>query len=423
MKRMTVLSIVALLALLFFAAPATSVRAAGFLRVIPVGGSESGTCNSWGTACTLQYALQTAAAFGDEIWVRAGTYKPGEVGDRTVTFQLKTGVVLYGGFIGTETNASARNPAANPTILSGDLDGDGRDNNDAYHVVTGSGVGMAAVLDGFTITGGNATGVIVPNIDGGGIYNVGGNPTLRNLNIESNFASGDGGGMFNDSSSAPTLENVTFYQNEAHSGGGMANRNSRPTLTNLTFSGNTAMYGGGMSLSSSSDPQMKHVTFSGNTAEYFGGALDASEVSLTIHSTIFWGDTAPTGPEISLRDVATAVLDDCVIQGGSWGSDNRTSDPLLGALGTYGGSVRVYPLLPSSSAIDFATTEECPTTDARGKTRPWGSWCDSGAFESQGFHTTLFRFHRCPARRAAGHWSCCRFPRSRPVSHNRREQQ
>lgn len=79
---------------------ALMTRADGPIHVKP-GGSGSGSCDSWANACELQYALQDVATSGDEIWVAEGTHKPTDKTDRTVTFQLKNGMTLYGGFAGT----------------------------------------------------------------------------------------------------------------------------------------------------------------------------------------------------------------------------------------------------------------------------------------------------------------------------------
>ena len=56
---------------------------------------------------------------------------------------------------------------------------------------------------------------------------------------------------------------------------------------------------------------------------------------------------------------------------------------LLGSLGDYGGDTPTVPLLPGSSALGAGAT--CEATDQRGVTRPQGTACDVGAFESQGF--------------------------------------
>ena len=76
--------------------------------------------------CDLQDAL-VSAAFGDQIWVAEGTYKPdGPSGSRDATFQLLNGVAIYGGFpTGFGGGAfGSRDPSSFPTILSGDLNGD-----------------------------------------------------------------------------------------------------------------------------------------------------------------------------------------------------------------------------------------------------------------------------------------------------------
>ena len=64
------------------------------------------------------------------------------------------------------------------TILSGDI-GTVDDNSDnSYHVVTGSDTDITALLDGFTITAGNAN-VVGEKGTGGGMVNAGGSPTVN----------------------------------------------------------------------------------------------------------------------------------------------------------------------------------------------------------------------------------------------------
>ncbi|MDP1546374.1 MAG: choice-of-anchor Q domain-containing protein [Anaerolineales bacterium] len=305
-----------------FTHPSQSVHATGNIIYVDKDASGAFDGTSWTDAYKkLQNAL-AAASSGDQIWVAEGAYYP-DAGqnhinnDRTETFQLINGVAIYGGFAGTETLLSQRDPAANLTILSGDIDKDDTDTNgngiiepadgdaiagsNAYHVVTGGGTNNTAILDGFVITAGHANGAS-PDSNGGGMsnnsssptlasltfigntatnaggmYNVSSSPTLTNVTFSDNFGSFYGGGMYNSSFSSPTLTNVTFSGNSAGIGGGMSNNvSSSPALTNVTFNANSATYGGGMSNNVNSSPTLTDVTFSGNTATLGGGMYNSS---------------------------------------------------------------------------------------------------------------------------------------------------
>ena len=122
--------------------------------VVPGG---TGDCSAWGaSACELQTALTNPSlAAGDEIWVRYGTYKPTTGTDRIASFQLKSGVGVYGGFDGNETLRGQRNPAEHLTTLSGEL-GLAETFDNSLHVVYALNVDASAVLDGFTINAGHA---------------------------------------------------------------------------------------------------------------------------------------------------------------------------------------------------------------------------------------------------------------------------
>ena len=240
---------------------------------------ENGT--SWSTAfSTVQKAIDVAVS-GDNIFVKKGRYL------LESSISMKEGVKIYGSFAGIESFFSERVLIENPSILDGQ--------NKRRVIYNNTSLSQASVLDGFVITGGKVTG------NGGGIYNNGASPTLRNLIINNNTATGneyDGGGgaMYNEFSN-PTLINVIISDNYAgidrwevefgengefnfinshvtgyHGfGGAMYNNYSNPTLINVLITRNYLQGpGDGPGIyNKSSSPTLTNVTISNGTHSIF----------------------------------------------------------------------------------------------------------------------------------------------------------
>ena len=229
--------------------------------------ASSGVGFSWATAFkTLQEALDNTCVV-TEIWVKQGTYYPTKdiIGNlspanaRTKTFLMKSGIAVYGGFVGTETLLSQRNLAlGNNSILSGDfLNNDtGFTNNteNAYHVVYYQNANISTILNGFIIQNGNANLATANNDLGGGVFCSGvgfiSTPKIQNCIFTNNFASNAGGGIFangagSGSNASPEITNCVFTNNTATNNGaaisanGIAVGNASPSVYNCTFVNNT----------------------------------------------------------------------------------------------------------------------------------------------------------------------------------------
>ena len=248
-----------------------------------------GDCLSWATACDLGTAI-VGSSYGDAVWAAAGTYYPTTSTDRSISFVMKIGVAVYGGFPASGGTRDSRDWESNPTILSGDIGVTGDTGDNSYHVVMGSSVNSAAILDGFTITAGYADGA-APDDSGAGLYTYLGNPTLANLAFIGNAADAKGGGMYSYES-VPTLTTVSFEDNSAEYGGGLYNSKSDSTMEAVTFTSNTAQVHGGGIYAIASAPSLTHVDFEGNSAGEHGGGLLNTECNPTLTDVSFVSNTA-----------------------------------------------------------------------------------------------------------------------------------
>jgi len=301
--------------------------------------AAGGDGDTWATAFQhLQDALAAASASGGtvtEIRVAAGTYKPDQgqnqtAGNREATFQLLNGVALNGGYAGLNTpDPDARDIETNETILSGDLNRDDRPgfaNNleNAYHVVTASGTDTTAVLDGVTITGGNANANSAgdPNGKGAGISNHGGSPTLADVTLRWNVAKHQAG-MLSQSGDI-TLTSCTFIGNRAEGDcGGLGNSQGYASLTDCVFIENVAANGyskrgDGGAFFNNGEAILLRCTFMGNSAERGGAVHSGSSTGfLTIKNCSFRDNIAKdtssggTGGAVANGGKGRMIISEC----------------------------------------------------------------------------------------------------------------
>ena len=305
---------------------------------------------------TIRAAIDDAIN-GDQIEVAPGTYY------EAIDFNGKS-IRLYS--------------SDGPQVTT--INGDG-----AYHVVQCvSGEDADTILEGFTITGGDANGIDARN-QGGGMYNRDSSPSVTNCIFRGNKA-GYGGGMLNDSSS-PTITDCKFIDNTATDfGGGMENYNGgSPTVTNCFFSGNTAEDGGGI-MNNGCSPTVTNCTFSGNTAEDGGGMYNLDNSNPTVAKCTFSNNTANYGGGMYNYDYSSPTLTNCTFSGNSAydgggmknyfsSSPSVTNCTFTGNSASYGGGMYSSASSPTVTNCTFtANIASSDMIEAHG-----GGMCNSGS--------------------------------------------
>ena len=418
-------------------------------RVIYVDKLASGNANgaSWTDAYTSLQTAMDATIIGDQIWVAKGTYKPSYAYELTNTsryyhFRMIEGVEIYGGFAGTQTLVSQRtnygDGEANETILSGDLSSNdnfdvtnggyqtttGDDN--CYHVLfhpNGMNLTSSTILDGFTISGGNANNVSGdPHNKAGGMYLYSSSPTIQNVIFHSNEADNlggaayiynstsiftnisfldnisAGGGALYVSTGSPVLNNVIFTGNISSADGGALSTHSASTIiTNALFSSNTANNNGGAIIFYSSSVQynstINNVSIAENQAGISGGGIrfasNNAASALTINNCVVWGNTGTTsGNELSLVSTGNTTLNySC------YSNDVDDVELLNGTITTTNNNITLNPLFINATSEDYRLygTSPCVNTgnnsynseayDIRDEDRVQNTTIDMGAYE------------------------------------------
>ncbi len=317
----------------------------------------AGSGKDWKNSSTLTQTLAFAASCGKplEIWAMTGTYLPGK--DTAATFTIAKNVALYGGFAGGETMRDQRDPLANVTVLSGDVDGDDGNTGgvilpanikgkNAYHVVTFAGSDNTATLDGFTITAGRADGASDADKRGAGITVTDASPKFAHLTLLGNWATSDGGGAYLAGGTSSWLD-VRFIGNRANGDGGGVYCGGGATFVNPLLSGNDAGGNGGAIFFTGAGPQkLANATISGNRSGTGGGGVHASmAMSVELDNSIvaknaIGGMVGTLGANIT-NLTATPTIKYTLVQGsgasgagwkmaaGNDGGNNLDGDPLF----------------------------------------------------------------------------------------------
>ncbi len=197
---------------------------------------------------TIQEALDIAAD-GDTVLVAPGFYRGDgnrglNPGGRAVTILSESGREI--------------------TFI--DCEGIGRG------ILFAMGEGPDTVLEGFTILGGM-------DAVGGGVACINASPTLRDLTIAGNQASGEGGGGLACVNSSPLLQNVLIRNNSSIGDGGgiLCLSDASPRLENVVIHDNTAGGGGGGIACMGGELELTGSTLAFNECGQNGGGILARQ--------------------------------------------------------------------------------------------------------------------------------------------------
>ncbi len=366
---------------ILFAKPAfTDAQPIVKVKTQEKGGKVFSGVNQHGTWDNATYELQQAidhlhANGGGEVWVAGGTYFPTSLlaaapdapnppltdpedpaspaDGRQLSFIMASGVLVIGGFDGSESSKDDRPSdlfdTENKVILSGDIGVPALNEDNVYHVVIfPPETDDSAILQNVEVTGGYADGpadyfaktgagvhireggllkecqvydntsagsgggvylykggkvescIVFENnafVQGGGIYsNLGGE--ISKTAIYSNTAGniendGKGGGVLfvaNDDAEEGSISHSAIFANQStNKGGGIANYLGGQIINNYIGNNEAAGKGGGVFLQAGG--QMLNNTVVSNAGDQ-GAALYCSDGG-TVYNTVMWGNTTP----------------------------------------------------------------------------------------------------------------------------------
>lgn len=339
-------------------------------------GNDSNSCTSSGDAClTIQAAIDKASNT-DDIIIGAGTF------DGAITLNNKGLYILGAG--------------ADLTFIDGN-------NSTALFTMSSSingGSTPSITFNDLTLQNGAGTQGAAMNITCSTMVNGSINVNISEVVFTENNSTNSGGAIFmNDcTSSALSIQRSSFDNNESQTTGGAiylkgtSAGDSSLSLENVTlYQNSSAMGGSAIFLDDFADFLIGYTTISSNIST--GPTPLSSTIHLNVNTgsgyianTIIADNTGnncptPMSPAGSITSQGYNISSDATCTFFNESTDLNSTDPLLGTFSYGSYAIPTVSLDSGSPAID-ATSLTCPSTDARGVTRPQGSACDIGAFEA-----------------------------------------
>lgn len=281
-----------------------SVNAARTTLYVDASIAQGGNGTSWASAYRDLQAAIAVATSDTDLWIADGTYVPTtQAGPRTASFVLPAGARMYGGFKGTETLLSQRDPVAYPTVLSGEIGSVDDPNDNCYHVLRLS-AGTGCVVDSVIITRGSANGLLTPDDSGGGAFTDGNPTTFNNVTFLANTAKLGAGSFARNA--VTTYTSCSWRQNVSTQDGGGAVVRGGGSITDCLFDGNSAIFGGGL-LTCCTALRIERSEFRGNFGNR-GGGIYTTIGALTVSQCGFANNAASDGGAIFTSASGNSVL-------------------------------------------------------------------------------------------------------------------